>query len=104
MFFGSFFPPTKTQQPVIGADWLLGNNFQKTDIKSNANTEPRTVCLTSLDDNLSIQETVSSNFIDQILEEPDWNQFLDLVQGLMQLDAAHQFKPLQVLVHTFTSI
>lgn len=62
------------------------------------------MCLTSLDDNLSIQETVSSNVIDQILEEPDWNKFLDLVQGMMQLDAVHQFKHLQVQVCAFISI
>lgn len=67
---------------------------KKTGIKSNKNTESRTMSLTSLDNNLSIQETVSSNVTDQILKEPDWKTFLDLVQGMMQPDAAHQFKAL----------
>lgn len=88
MFLEFFFPNKDT----ITSRWSRltpEEFFSKTDIKSNKITESRTVCLTSLDVNLSIQETVSSNVINQILEEPDWNKFLDLAQGMMQLDAAH---------------
>lgn len=103
MFFGSFLSQHRHNNQALEPtdSWEI---ISKRQILNQTRTLSPELCLTSLDDNLSIQETVSSNFIDQILEEPDWNQFLDLVQGRMQHHAAHQFKPLQVLVRTFTSI
>lgn len=88
MFFGSFLPQQRhNNQSLEPTDsWEI---ISKRQILNQTGTPSPELCLTSLDDNLSIQETVSSNFIDQILR----GAWLEPVFGLGSGQHAARCRP-----------
>ncbi|CAJ1064327.1 homeodomain-interacting protein kinase 1-like isoform X2 [Xyrichtys novacula] len=67
-------------------------------------TETRMFFLRSLDELLNIRSLKSDTPAERILETRDRRAFLDLLKGMLQLDAANRLTPRQVLEHPFITM
>ncbi|CAJ1048561.1 homeodomain-interacting protein kinase 1-like isoform X2 [Xyrichtys novacula] len=69
-----------------------------------ASQERRRVILNSLDEILNIRSLKSDAAADKVLEMSDKQVFLDMLKGVLQLDAARRLTPRQVLEHPFITM
>ncbi|CAJ1071868.1 homeodomain-interacting protein kinase 1-like isoform X1 [Xyrichtys novacula] len=84
--------------------WKIKNEeayFEETGVTP---TETRRFFLNSLDEILNIQSLKSDTLVNKILEIRDRRAFLDLLKGMLQLDAANRLTPRQVLEHPFITM
>ncbi|CAJ1048707.1 homeodomain-interacting protein kinase 1-like isoform X1 [Xyrichtys novacula] len=84
--------------------WKIKNTWaylQETGIRPE---ETRRFFLRSLDDLLNIGSLMSDTPADRVLEIRDKQAFVDMLKGMLQLDAANRLTPCQVLEHSFITM